>query len=734
MRLVFLFSLVTTIGFAQPWIKKVDSVKVFESSVRLPNPWAGGLNFCQFSEIDLDQDGTKDLFVFDRTGNKITTFINKGTAGVTDYVHAPEYQDKFPQLHDWALLADYNCDGKADIFTYYSAGFSVYKNISTLSGGLQFTLVKQQVRSVQYSMNLNLYVSPVDIPAIVDVDNDGDLDILTFHIGGTLVEYHKNLSKESYGICDSLKFEMKNQCFGYFYENSMNNSVTLDDTCSPNVLGAESTGKPPQVEPQHSGSTIFAFDKDGDGDKELVLGDIAYKNMVLLTNGGTITANKMVAQDPSFPSNTTPVNLSMFPAAFFLDVNNDGKKDLLVSPNAANVSENYTSVWHYSNTGTTNAPVFNYQQNNFLQRDMIETGEGNYPVFFDYNKDGKQDLVIGNHGYFLSSGGYESKLLLYENTGTPANPEFTLITRDYSGLSGLGLNGVAPTFGDLDGDGDKDLVIGDVTGKVHYLTDTSTGTNPASFVLAQINLGNIDVGQASTPQLIDVNRDGKLDLLIGEQGGNINYHENTGTTTTPTFTSTPTSATFGGVKVNKVPFITGFSAPFMFDVSGNYKLLVGSENGYLYMYDSIDGNLTGNFKLLDSMYLDIYEGNRTAPYGADINNDSYLDVVIGNYSGGTSLYLGRQSLYSVKEEKKLIPEFVVYPNPSSSFISIEIKTELPEKYYISVENMVGQKVMNEEAIKAKTTTLNVNNLNAGIYFIKLSDGRNNSVKRLIVTK
>ncbi|MCB0779375.1 MAG: hypothetical protein KDC03_07565, partial [Flavobacteriales bacterium] len=59
--------------------------------------------------------------------------------------------------------------------------------------------------------NANLFVTQVDVPGIVDVDGDGDLDVLTFSIFGSYMEYHKNLSMELYGTCDSLTFEVRNR-------------------------------------------------------------------------------------------------------------------------------------------------------------------------------------------------------------------------------------------------------------------------------------------------------------------------------------------------------------------------------------------------------------------------------------------------------------------------------------------------------------------------------------------
>ncbi|MBL0072970.1 MAG: hypothetical protein IPP34_14690, partial [Bacteroidetes bacterium] len=71
----------------------------------LKNPWVGGFNAPIFSEIDMNGDGRKDLFVFEKDGNRISTFINQGTPNTVDYVYAPEYAKKFPvSMHDWVLL------------------------------------------------------------------------------------------------------------------------------------------------------------------------------------------------------------------------------------------------------------------------------------------------------------------------------------------------------------------------------------------------------------------------------------------------------------------------------------------------------------------------------------------------------------------------------------------------------------------------------------------------------
>ena len=66
--------------------------------------FVGGLNHTQYSEVDLNLDGINDLITFDRVGNKLSTFINKGISGVVDYEFAPEYIDSLPSFTSWVLF------------------------------------------------------------------------------------------------------------------------------------------------------------------------------------------------------------------------------------------------------------------------------------------------------------------------------------------------------------------------------------------------------------------------------------------------------------------------------------------------------------------------------------------------------------------------------------------------------------------------------------------------------
>lgn len=705
--LALLICFVSLSSIAQVSFDRNDNVAVKSGATNLKYPWVGGLNFPQFSVIDLNGDGIKDLFVFDRSGNKVKTFLNKGTPNTVDYSYAPQYESLFPKgLHDFVMLADYNCDGKEDIFTYTNGGMAVYRNDYSSSTGLKFTLVKPLIYSKYYSSLLNLYVSPVNIPAIADIDNDGDLDILTFEVGGTYVEFHQNLSKELYGSCDSLVFQWDQGCWGDFNGTSSSNDVVLHAGCKGNHRISQAAS--------HSGSTLLALDMDNDGDKDLLIGCVCANNILYLVNGGTFDHANMIAQNDSFPANSKPVSIPSFPAVFYLDVDNDGLKDLIAAPNNT-VGESQHGIWFYKNTGTATIPVFTYQKAGLFQDAMIDVGEGSYPVFFDQNADGLADIVIGNYGYYKAGGSYVSSLSLYQNTGAFGSPAFQMVAQDFAGLSSFNFQNIYPAFGDLDGDGDKDMIIGEYNGAIHYFTNTAGAGQAAKFSLTTANYLGIDVGQSSTPQLMDVNRDGKLDLLIGSRNGRLFYYENTGSTSVPAFALK--SNTFGGVDVRIPGYVTGYSIPFLYDDNGDYKLLVGSETGTLYYYTHIDGNLNGTFTKADTNYAGLYPGYRSSICGSDLNGDGKPEFLAGNYAGGVTLY--SQGVLSVLEGELMQSSVSLYPNPAGKELSLRLTSGDLSFRDVAIYNVLGEQVFHKAALEGQETNIFTDDLPAGFYICKL---------------
>ena len=132
----------------------------------------------------------------------------------------------------------------------------------------------------------------------------------------------------------------------------------------------------------HAGSSFMIFDEDADNDMDIVLGDLAFNNLNRLINGGDNTFATITEQDTTYPEYDKPYDIPIFPAPFLIDVDNDGKKDMLVSPNNINQSANIKNVWYYKNVAEDEKYVFDYQQDSLFISEMVDFGSGAYPVFF----------------------------------------------------------------------------------------------------------------------------------------------------------------------------------------------------------------------------------------------------------------------------------------------------------------------------------------------------------------
>ncbi|MGD1846846.1 MAG: T9SS type A sorting domain-containing protein [Salibacteraceae bacterium] len=724
---VSLFLLISTLCtstlFAQSNLGyRIDqSIEVRQNGVPLVTPFAGGFSAPQFSAIDLDGDGTMDLVSFDRQGNIAKPFLYQGSPHQSTYKFAPEFLGSFPFMDRFALFRDYNCDGKTDLFTYYLGGFRVWQNTSS-NGQLSFALAYDRLKADFGTSSSPIYTLAIDIPAIVDVDQDGDLDILAFGPGGGdgNVYYYRNLREEDGLPCDSLRYELADACWGKFREDPINNGILMNQMCKG---GHDRDGE------RHSGSTLLMLDQDGDQDMELVLGDISFNNLVSLTNGGDLTSATITSFSTNYPG-TTPVDMPIFPAGYHLDIDQDGNRDLLVAPNTGNGSFDTSNVWWYRNEGLDALPDFQLQGKRWLSNEMIELGTGSNPVFFDENADGKLDLLVGNFGYWQPSGTPVSQLALFRNTGSLLQPSFELITHDYLNLSSLAMRGLHPTFGDLDGDGDEDLLLGDQEGKLIYYENVATSGQVANLVLNSGNYASIDVGLTAAPQLVDVDRDGLLDLLIGERSGKIHYFHNTGTAAQAQFSDVPDSDFFGGIDT-QIPCCTGYAAPYLteLDSSGQYYLTVGAENGNIYVYDQVEGNLTGNFRLIDSL---VTYNHRVRIAFGQLIQDAPPELVIGSLAGGLQvLHKEFDVPINVTENVPLINEVAVFPNPSETTVQLRFLATGVVDW--SLTDLLGRSWQQGHFTPDQGTSaqIDLSHLSAGVYLLRLQVGEDQQTVKLI---
>ena len=416
---------------------------------------------------DVDGDGDVDAFIGAAEGDTIYV-ENTGSSS------APAFAS--PSTNPFGLanvggaaqpaFADLDGDGDLDAFVGEREGDTFYFENTGSSGAPAFA-----------APSVNPFgladVGGTSSPRFADLDGDGDLDAF---IG----EYFGNT---------------------IYFENTGSSSAPVFAAASTNPFGLTDVG--------YFSNPTFA-DLDGDGDLDAFVGEL-YGNTVYFANTGSSSA-------PAFAATSSNpfglADLASYSSPTFADLDGDGDRDAFVGIDSGDTI-------FFANLGSSRAPAFAAAGMNLFG--LAAVGFESTPTFVDLDGDGDLDAYVGNA---------DIDPLYFANMGSRSAPTFAPGMTNPFGLAPVGDFG-SPTFADLDDDGDFDAFIGGALGNTLFFENTGSGVAPAFAAPVTNPFGLTDVGYFTAPTFADLDGDGDLDAFIGERDGDTFYFENTGAAARP---------------------------------------------------------------------------------------------------------------------------------------------------------------------------------------------------------
>lgn len=331
----------------------------------------------------------------------------------------------------------------------------------------------------------------------------------------------------------------------------------------------------------------------------------------------------------------------------FVDIDGDGDQDLFWGDFFE------PSLLQIENRGSScSSPELEGEPKPFPASDPVQSSGYNAPTFTDWGQDGRQDLLIGVLG-----GAYNASRTLAENLyfyKQNEDGQFKQQTKTFLNNIDVG-NESMPAAGDIDGDGDIDLLLANkIDTEGRKSSEVYIFENKGTEKEAELHeTGTLDLPDTYhyAPVLGDLNGDGLDDLLLGTWKGRIAYYRNTGDG-------------FEEVNESFVELERGSnSAPTLGDIDGDgdLDLLVGESGGKIHFYRNEGTEDDPEFKLEKDAFPDIKVGHRSAPVLHDIDGDGDLDLFIGSKSDGLVFYRNKGSATEPEFKKESLPIAVNAP-------------------------------------------------------------------------
>ncbi|WP_296700542.1 T9SS type A sorting domain-containing protein [Algoriphagus sp.] len=377
-KTLFLLFLLFSFRLSAQEIYSLDhSISIIQEGKTLSSPFSGGINSAQIQTIDLDGDQIEEWVIWDINSRQLQVYKKQGEI----FIHLPELTYFFPEdIAGFLVLADFDQDGKKDLFTSTPLGIKAYKNTS--QGGNISWEVAQNFLKIDGSGNIQ--ANNLDTPLIQDLDDDGDLDLVIFNFAsGDYLEFYENTSVDRKGNSDVDGFAFPETFWGNIVFCGCGD-ISFGETCSGidlRILDMESNRI------QHAGGhSILYRDFDGDGISDLVLGRDECDILYYLPNFGS----EKEADFQSF-SNDLPQygNLPQFPIFHSAQ---EIEEELIISLNTNETAPIFGIDFEKSIVKIDRNAEIDF---NFLQDQMVDLGENSRP-FYSGNKSAGSIFATSN--------------------------------------------------------------------------------------------------------------------------------------------------------------------------------------------------------------------------------------------------------------------------------------------------------------------------------------------------
>jgi len=690
--LVLVFLWIATPLLAQQVVELDQGKTIRLKGQVLTNGFSLGINSAQIQTLDLTVDGKEEWVVWDINSRQLQVFEKKGE----QFLVRPELSYFFPSdVSGFLVLADFDRDGKKDLFTSTALGVKAYRNTSSGSQ-ISWTLAQNFLRLEGAN---NIPANNLDTPLLQDLDGDGDLDLLLFNFAvGDYLEYYRNTSIERKGSSDIDGFAFPIRHWGNF-EFCGCGQISFGLTCDGRSL-ATATSPLDQARVQHAGGHSLLYrDFTGDGIPDLLMGREECSTLYFLPNIGTSSNPKFTSFSKELPGFGSLPEFPRFQVGQFLE------ESLLVSLNtnetaaAFGVDFAQSIVRLEKGTGKT-LPI--------LQDQVLDLGENTRPFFNGTSFSGELLVTAnGKKGTKVLGQAYRMQY-----TGT----QLELVEDDYLGLSGLNLLDLSLLDYTSVAKENHLLVLGTRISSIGVPAPVllkRMGANWEEFTLAGLNLRLGD-------QLSLVGYQGKDQLLVAAQNGSLTLYE--------------VDLTARSVRLLASNFL-GFQ-----DNPANRNLNVtvhGGERPDLYSVDQ-----TGRiYRTRDFLNTPVREEvlvriqNQELPMRLGRSNwlavvNSSLgeedDLILGTRGGGL-LYLSAASSNGGSAGEFSVTAF---PNPSSG--SFQVVSSLPATGRLI--SPLGQVLLSEIILPSRRAVLlDIPNLASGMYFLQLqTDDKQTVVQKIWV--